>query len=151
MPSVSSNTLYECDGCGTTYDFENLSDAANNCPKCGANSYTQKVVVFVCDFCSKEGREEIWSYPCADFIYGIEIAGYPKGASKGEWAACQTCHELIEADDYDGLLRRAVDAEIGKSPELSQYRPMFLAMVGEIHKGFRANRTGAPEPPTEES
>ena len=152
MPSVSSNTLYECDGCGATYDFENLSDAAKHCPKCGANSYTQKVVVFVCDFCSAPGEEEdAWTYPCASFKYGIEIPGYPKGASKGEWAACQACHELIDADDYDSLLRRAVDAEIAKSPELKKFRPMFLAMVGEIHNGFRAHRTGAVKPPTKES
>ena len=54
----------------------------------------------ICDFCS--APNVAWRYPAQSFL-AYAIAGVV-GQSVGDWAACRTCHELIEAGDRRGLL-----------------------------------------------
>lgn len=51
----------------------------------------------ICDFCL--GPKVLWAYPVTDF------ARRP-GEDNSGWAACGFCSRLIEAGDFDGLLRR---------------------------------------------
>ena len=53
----------------------------------------------VCDFCRATPVE--WTYPCDSFMLP-EL----DWQSVGDWAACERCGELIEADDLDGLFAR---------------------------------------------
>jgi hypothetical protein len=86
----------------------------------------------LCDFCSSPAPA--WSYPAASFI---DLMG---SHSIGDWIACEDCHALIEADDRDGLARRAVAALADKvDPEWS------LAYCRDLHRRFRAHRTGPAE------
>jgi hypothetical protein len=86
----------------------------------------------VCDYCSDP--EPPWVYPANDF----PMPGLPNHVSRGEWAACQVCHELIENEDWGGLLERSVTRQYGSDSFASIVRP-FLK---EYHRRFAANRTG---------
>ena len=60
----------------------------------------------VCDFCS-EPKYARRSH-CADFSMD-HSAGFPELRSKGDWLACSVCGNLIDAENWIGLLQRAVD------------------------------------------
>ena len=53
-----------------------------------------------CDFCGATPVR--WDYPCVSIDYGIGVG------SKGDWAACDDCHKMIERDDRGGVLVRAI-------------------------------------------
>lgn len=87
----------------------------------------------LCDFCSSP--VPAWSYPATSFI---DLMG---SQSIGDWLACEECHALIEADDRDGLARRAVAALVGKvDPAWS------LAYCRDLHRRFREHRSGPAQP-----
>lgn len=84
----------------------------------------------VCDLCGD--AYPCWDYECPDF--SIEHVDF---GSWGDWAACQECSELIEKDDYEGLLQRALDNPAGHAdPEYWRRR------ISPIHQGFRERRVG---------
>jgi len=58
----------------------------------------------ICDFCS--ASDPGWGYPAKDF-QAYECGGMV-GESVGGWAACNTCHALIEAGDREGLMQRTL-------------------------------------------
>lgn len=107
----------------------------------------------MCDFCGDTlGEIEPYSYPCKPFMYGIIVSGMPDGGSKGDWAACMACHELIEADDQEGLIERSLEVEHRIYPDRRPERHISYALVKQIQKGFFANRDGPMyrgEPPPE--
>jgi hypothetical protein len=81
----------------------------------------------VCDFCSE--TPVAWAYPCGLVVLGPNVTSDP-------WAACQECHDLIEAGDADQLARRAArnsDAPI-----------TLLPVFAELHRRFFAARQGEP-------
>jgi hypothetical protein len=97
----------------------------------------------ICDFCNSEKIR--WAYPADDFEAGTIIAVAPNGesfeqpiGSKGPWAACEECSQLIERGDYSALKARAIVTNInaGVEPELSRI------LISGLHGGFRAHRTG---------
>lgn len=150
-PTVKSNTIYECAECRAKYDFEEMP-AEPRCQHCGCGNFLQVVVVAVCDFCSHNLIEgEVWTHPCKDFEYDIDIGGAPSGGSKGDWAACQTCHELIEAGDRKAVAKRTVEREIEMEPEAAEHYHFAYAIASRIQGGFFENRTGPgyPEPDIE--
>lgn len=148
---MKDNTLYVCRNCGAFYDFADMQDNAP-CQKCGGRRFDQKVITFVCDFCSVPGREqEMWSYPCAPHVHGVIVSDLPLGASRGDWAACENCHELIERNDRKALVERSVKLDWERHPELHAHpeaKAMLRAMARSIHDGFFRNRTGDAIPPT---
>jgi hypothetical protein len=92
----------------------------------------------ICDFCSSS--DVTWSYDAADYILD------EKWGSRGGWAACDECHDLIEADDRLGLARRAVDAFFLLNPGTGKTDRMELAIrihVAEAHNGFFDTRSEA--------
>lgn len=86
-----------------------------------------------CDFCTEP--HPTWGYPAKDFA--LET-GLPIGIlSDGWWAACDTCHDLIEADNRTALLTRALDKLVGQVP-MEYARPMMT----DLHGKFFAHRCG---------
>lgn len=143
MPGIESNTKYECNRCGSIFDFADYT-AIRDCAHCGDLNYSQIVVARVCDFCSVNDSEEWWAFPCADFEYDVQFDGFPKGGSKGEWEACQTCHALILADDRRALARRALEHDLQRNPEMEGHYNYLYAITRRMHEGFFKHRTGEP-------
>lgn len=143
MPGVESNTIYECTKCHAKFDFQDPKELRNACPFCGNNNFAQLRIVTVCDFCSENIEpEQAFSYPCGDFMYDIAIAGGPDNWSKGDWAACETCHLLIESDERKALSLRSVEMEMKRHPEHQDRRYVAFAVATQIHKGFFEHRSG---------
>ncbi len=71
-------------------------------------------VLGVCDFCSAPNPR--WGYKARDFETVSYLTLPPAGAgltensygSAGAWAACDECADLVDADDFDGILDRAM-------------------------------------------
>lgn len=59
----------------------------------------------VCDFCSEERAPHL--IPVPSFVLFDD--GHTQNTSTGAWAACDTCHALVQANERAKLLQRAVD------------------------------------------
>lgn len=73
---------------------------------------------FICDFCSE--KPVVASYAADDFEatpFSVPGASLYQ-TSVGGWAACATCEKLIDANDWDRLLDRAVTTFFLKHPAL---------------------------------
>ena len=97
-----------------------------------------------CDFCSMPGPA--WRYPARSFIayYAANVAG----ESVGDWAACDLCHLLIEADDRSGLAQRSLDELILKHPEVIAAAAVLYEELAKLHQEFFAHRSGTAVPIT---
>jgi hypothetical protein len=92
----------------------------------------------VCDFCSSAGPA--WRYPACTFIaYCVPNLA---GESVGDWAACETCRGLIEADDRRGLAERSVEQLISDHPSFRELRADLCAELMRLHGKFFENRCG---------
>ncbi len=69
----------------------------------------------LCDFCS--APDPAWRYPAKSFV--AYCAPNIAGESVGDWAACDRCHILIEANDRRGLAQRSLNELIARHPEAS--------------------------------
>jgi len=97
-----------------------------------------------CDFCSMPGPA--WRYPAGSFI--AYCAPNVVGESVGDWAACEMCHVLIEADDRRGLAQRSLDELILKRPEAILAAAVLYEDLAELHQQFFAHRSGKAAPIT---
>jgi hypothetical protein len=103
----------------------------------------------VCDWCLKPLTfEEVWTYEVAS----MPIVGHPFITnSDDDWAACDECHDLIEAGDDEGLVRRMVEMQPIHSPEDPAhgkiYPPMVLRVVGAMRNVDEFKRARLPVPP----
>lgn len=105
-----------------------------------------------CDFCSE--RPVQWQYPCRTFeVPDPPMVPLPiRGRSVGAWAACQTCHDLIEDNNWRGMLRRWESvSETSKllrnamsvsGEDRETIRARLRAWVQGFWSMFRANRLG---------
>ena len=95
-----------------------------------------------CDFCSAPGP--VWRYPARTFVAYCEpnVAG----ESVGDWAACDQCHVLIEADDRGGLAQRSLNELILKHPEASAAAAVLYEQLVELRQQFFAHRSGTAVP-----
>lgn len=60
-----------------------------------------------CDFCA--GATPAWGFGCDDFETPAHTGeGLLIHRSIGGWAACPACKALVEADDVEGLVARAL-------------------------------------------
>jgi len=94
----------------------------------------------ICDFCST--HEVAWSYPAMDFGVVDPKLGW---GSRGGWAACEPCHEMIEANDHSGLAKRSVQTFFEFHPEipdLPHVRQHVRQHVMLMHASFFNVRTG---------
>ena len=94
--------------------------------------------VGVCDFCA--APEPMWTYPATTFVMEHGLGGFDGSTSIGSWAACDTCHELIEADDYPALSERGTASQVQGLPSFIQV--IVKAKVIEYHQQFKGNRIG---------
>jgi hypothetical protein len=99
-------------------------------------------MTWICDFCSEEPIT--WSYPAQSFI--AYVLGEVGGESVGDWACCDLCHSLIEANDTDGLARRAIETLTGRHPEMNLVRDELLLQMKILHQSFFKNRLGCALP-----
>lgn len=87
----------------------------------------------VCDFCS--APDPSWEYPAATSEMPLGV-----GTSLGAWCACDNCRELIEADDREGLISRAV----GRYPMPDE--PMMRQAIEMVQQVFWQARRGEVKP-----
>lgn len=95
-----------------------------------------------CDFCST--LYPSWVHPSADFLLPPEQGtGLPAwGSADQAWAACETCHEIIEREDREGLANRSLRMVPGGVPR--QARRAMLGQIKKMHAGFWKGRNGKP-------
>ncbi len=96
----------------------------------------------LCDFCSAPGPA--WRYPAKSFV--AYCAPNIAGESVGDWAACDRCHILIEANDRRGLAQRSLDELIARHPEASGAATILYEKLAELHREFFTHRSGVAEP-----
>jgi hypothetical protein len=94
----------------------------------------------ICDFCSEP--HVAWRYPAKSFVAYV-IAGVV-GQSVGDWAACRTCHALIEADNRTALLERSLQTFIEKNPDMRPVEAELRAHMAQFHELFFKSQSGAP-------
>lgn len=92
-------------------------------------------LVGVCDFCSQPGPR--WRYPAKSYM--DTKSGY---GSVDDWAACETCHALIECDD-DRSRRQLVQRSLDRWSDAE--RRVLRPQIIEFHDQFRSHRTGPAE------
>lgn len=95
----------------------------------------------ICDFCSS--KEVTWSYNAEDFSVPEAEWG-----SRGGWAACDTCHDLIEADQREALLLRSVETFFIRHedlPDNPENRQILRSNLEDLHGRFFTARIGNPE------
>jgi hypothetical protein len=86
----------------------------------------------VCDFCNDGGA--VCEYPISGAIRMVLDEGETL-VLEGPWAACATCSEFIERDDYESLAARP----FARSPAGDL---QSLASRTSLYRQFRANRCG---------
>jgi hypothetical protein len=97
-----------------------------------------------CDFCN--GQPVTHVVPARDFTYP-PVPGQPAGyshRSRGDWAACPACVELVIRDQWTllrGRYRLGFEAQSG-----SAMPDVIDALIARLHGRLRANITGAPRP-----
>jgi hypothetical protein len=93
----------------------------------------------VCDFCSTP--DPIWRYPARTFL--AYLVPSIAGESVGDWAACDTCHALIEVEDRRGLAQRSLDELISRHPEMREIAGVLYEELTALHWKFFEHRCGA--------
>ncbi len=89
-----------------------------------------------CDFCGSE--DVMWLYPAKDFDY-IMVDGETY-RSLGEWAACETCADLIERGDRDGLMEGSAKNHLNGLSILE--KELLKNEIRFFHSFFWNNREG---------
>ncbi|MGE3272802.1 MAG: hypothetical protein AB7P40_28960 [Chloroflexota bacterium] len=114
----------------------------------GLTSIDPRIEAFkgVCDFCLMEAGDALWIYPCDSFTM-IQT----QYTSVADWAACDDCAVLIEADDMEALVaRRAASpephveellAEVG-AEDRERVRRSQLLYFRAIFEAFMVHRWG---------
>lgn len=98
----------------------------------------------VCDFCS--ANEITKDYDCYDFqaFEMVTVRGEKTqridGHSKGKWAACASCAELIDNEKWDELAIRSVDSLIEVGSIKSERKEQMLEVIKTLHDEFRQHR-----------
>lgn len=96
----------------------------------------------ICDFCSAPAPA--WRYPARTFL--AYCVANVAGESVGDWAACDECHRLIEAEDRNGLAQRSLEELILKHPEAWLAAAALYEDLADLHNQFFAHRSGMAVP-----
>ena len=92
----------------------------------------------LCDFCL--APDAAWVLPVEDY------RATPESQSVGDWQCCGGCAALLERSDWDGLIRRAMDAlrrrgeTDGVEPKV--FEAMYSQLRGHITGPVRLERRG---------
>lgn len=113
----------------------------------------------VCDFCSEQNPT--WKYPCKMVNQagpgGVAITGEVIMINPGtkearlmsfyesnpDFIACQTCHDLIEADEKVPLAIRSIERFMAANPRIPQ--EAAVESVTAVHSRFWLTRNGPAE------
>ncbi len=90
-----------------------------------------------CDFCCLP--DPTWKYPDLNFVAN-EIC-----LSVGAWAACDTCHDLIQRNDAKALAELSTLMMLATHPELEPNRQSIFDDMIQLHQRFLVHRQGEPE------
>lgn len=97
----------------------------------------------VCDFCSSPRPR--WRFPTKSFV-AMETR-FCIDESKGDWAACDLCKEMIDANNLEGLAERSIESLVFLHPEILMLPEgsvgAFKGRLRSLHKQFIENRIGA--------
>ncbi len=123
---------------GTTYEHPLASIGHIDCPEVVPMYFTEgdrhPEQNSICDFCGALGVA--WDYPTDDF----STPGDDELIMVGVWAACDLCHDDIEADRWDMVLKRWCMVNESVLDESA------AAHLAGIYSEFRLNRQGAARP-----
>jgi hypothetical protein len=89
----------------------------------------------LCDFCSE--AQPRYMEDCETFTAVLIGAGLI-GQSTGAWAACPTCHAMVQGRKWRHLQQRAVAAMLRKYPTMPKNRVQHGVEL--IHGMFRAHK-----------
>jgi hypothetical protein len=87
----------------------------------------------VCDFCAMPSVS--WQYPARSFDAMPGVFG-----SLGEWGACETCHDLIERQNWTALAKRSAERICKDNTK----RDKCFAFMLKLHAEFARHRTEDP-------
>jgi Zn-finger protein len=88
----------------------------------------------ICDFCASD--DPTWEYPCLDFNIP-EISS----TSAGSWLACHECQHVIEKEDVDAIVARALHG-VMVPPQAEVDVKQFLSI---LYDAFMRHRNGHPK------
>lgn len=138
-------------------ELKRLNILCEKCGKVGADQMThvgilcracRDQVPFVCDFCTKPSPE--WYYETRIFgqvsVPRPDLHATLDVKSVGGWTACEDCSRLIEADRFDELVRKAIQAfsdgqEKPIRPGDRLYGALLKQLMGD-YMNFMKHRTG---------
>ena len=92
----------------------------------------------ICDFCSSP--DVAFVYPARTFA--AYVFGGIVGESVGDWAACPTCHGLIESDRQADLVERSLVTLLERQPEMKSAEVELRDQIRSFHVLFFMNRVG---------
>ncbi len=114
------------------------------------NAHPQQVDVLLiappmCDFCTL--ANPTWCYPAKDFIMlqAHEARDNNTHVSVGSWAACNACHDLIEAGNKSALATRFVETLPRATRRSAAIRKRMLTEVEKLQLDFWDHRCGPAE------
>jgi hypothetical protein len=90
----------------------------------------------ICDFCSDAKPERVYKSPDFTMDESHPEIGVPGMRSKGAWIACLACAALIDKEDWDGLVLRAV-SRLGPKYDGMMPRRILADTVRRSHTLFR--------------
>lgn len=96
-------------------------------------------MIIICDFCSR--IPVVAAYLCRDFV----LPHTPIG-SKGAWAACAACADLIDRDQREALTARSFEHAFGLETLSREDQDWYLATMRKLHELFFTHRTGDQVP-----
>lgn len=92
----------------------------------------------ICDFCSSP--DVAFVYPARTFA--AYVFDGIVGESVGDWAACPTCHGLIESDRQADLVERSLVTLLERQPEMKFAEVELRDQIRSFHAMFFCNRLG---------
>lgn len=93
-----------------------------------------------CDFCNED--DPMWMIPARDFSLP-EAFGPLSPGSLGNWSACETCKRLIESDQWNRLVTRAIES-VARTHHVPP-GALDPAPLRQLYRLLRKNITGAPQ------
>jgi len=104
-----------------------------------------------CDFCMSE-ENVIWKYDAKDYKTGIAEEQKLIGGleSIGAWAACDICSSMIECEDWDGVIKRALKYSMANMdlPSIARgivTEKLMRSFLETLYSGFKQMRVGERE------
>lgn len=105
-----------------------------------------------CDFCCSRIDPVRWSYPARTFTIVHKIPGMTvNNTSHDNWAACETCQEMIQLDMRGSLVQRSMKIFFAnEGMDVCEVSENVIAIIRqsikELHDGFFKNRLGQCSP-----